>query len=54
MESWLAQMVAGYKASHLSSSFESQLRIYQSKIGGAETDLREMVFYREDHSNIVK
>ncbi|HPH95343.1 MAG TPA: nitroreductase family protein [Anaerolineaceae bacterium] len=44
MEDWLAQMVAGYKASHLDSSFEQQLRIYQGKIGQAEADLREMVF----------
>lgn len=47
MEDWLAQMVAGYKASHLNSSFEQQLRIYQGKIGQAEADLREMVFYEE-------
>ena len=50
MENWLAQMVAGYKASHLRSSFEGQLKVYQSKIGQAENDLREMVFYREKHS----
>jgi len=44
MESWLSQMAAGYKASHLSSSFQSQLSIYQHKIGQAETDLCQMVF----------
>jgi nitroreductase len=44
MESWLSQMIAGYKASHLRSSFQNQLSIYQHKIGQAETDLREMVF----------
>lgn len=49
MEDWLAQMVAGYKASHLRSSFEKQLNVYQNKIGQAENDLREMVFYRERH-----
>ena len=43
MEDWLAQMVAGYKASHLNSSFEKQLKIYQGKIGQAEEDLRHMV-----------
>jgi nitroreductase len=45
MEDWLSQMMAGYKASHLLSSFEAQLRLYQSKIGEAETDLKRMVFY---------
>jgi nitroreductase len=47
MEDWLAQMVAGYKASHLRSSFDAQLKIYQSKIGQAEADLHEMIFQRE-------
>ena len=45
--SWLSQMVAGYKASHLTSSFEGQLKLYQSKIGQAEADLQEMIFYRD-------
>ncbi len=44
MEDWLAQMKAGYKASHLRSSFEAQLRLYESKIGQAEIDLQAMVF----------
>jgi nitroreductase len=44
MADWQAQMVAGYKASHLRSSFDAQLRVYQSKIGQAEADLRAMVF----------
>ena len=43
MEDWLAQMKAGYKASHLNSSFEAQLKIYQNKIGKAEEDLRQMI-----------
>lgn len=47
MDDWLAQMIAGYKASHIRSSFESQLDIYRTKIGQAEADLREMVFYRD-------
>lgn len=47
MESWLSEMIAGYKASHLGSSFEKQLTIYEDKIGQAEADLRELVFYRE-------
>jgi nitroreductase len=45
MEDWLAQMVAGYKAQRPLSSFEAQLRVYQAKIGKAEADLKEMVFY---------
>ena len=44
MKDWLAQMKAGYKASHLNSSFEAQLKIYQGKIGQAEKDLRRMIF----------
>ena len=44
LEDWLAQMKAGYKASHLRSSFEAQLRLYESKIGQAEADLQAMVF----------
>jgi nitroreductase len=47
MQDWLDQMVAGYKASHIRSSFESQLEIYRSKIGQAEADLREIVFIDE-------
>jgi len=43
MADWLAQMVAGYKASHLFSSFDAQLKVYQAKIGQAEADLRRMV-----------
>lgn len=47
LESWLSQMIAGYNASHLGSSFEKQLQIYQKKIGQAEADLQEVVYYRE-------
>ena len=43
MQDWLAQMVAGYKASHLNSSFAAQLKVYQNKIGQAEKDLQAMV-----------
>ncbi len=49
MQSWLSQMVVGYKASHIRSSFENQVRVYQNKIGRAEADLREIIFYRENH-----
>jgi nitroreductase len=45
MEDWLSQMVAGYKASNPLSSFDALLRVYQSKIGRAEADLKSMVFY---------
>jgi nitroreductase len=51
MENWLAQMIAGYKASHLGSSFENQMRIYQSKIEQAEINLQEMVFHRKADMN---
>jgi hypothetical protein len=44
MADWLDQMVAGYKASNLRSSFDAQLRVYQAKIGQAEADLRAMIF----------
>ena len=43
MQDWLSQMMAGYKASHLDSSFEGQLRIYESKIGQAESDLQRLI-----------
>lgn len=42
MQAWLEGMQAGYKASHLRSSFEAQLRVYAGKIGQAEADLREI------------
>jgi hypothetical protein len=44
MADWLAQMVAGYKASHLFSSFDAQLKVYRAKIGQAEADLMATVF----------
>jgi nitroreductase len=44
MRDWLAQMVAGYNTSHIGSSFEAQLNVYQSKIGQAEAELRKKVF----------
>jgi len=51
LQSWLDQMIAGYNASHLGSSFQSQLNIYQSKIDQAEHDLNEMVFARKKPIN---
>jgi FMN reductase (NADPH) len=47
MQDWLSQMVAGYKASYPLSSFDAQLRLYKSKIGGAESDLKAMIFYAD-------
>ncbi len=43
LRDWLNQMIAGYNASHLGTSFERQLALYRSKIGQAEQDLEEMV-----------
>jgi nitroreductase len=51
MRDWLAQMVAGYKASHLLSSFDAQLRVYQSKIGQAEADLQALLLPDSDNSD---
>jgi FMN reductase (NADPH) len=45
LQDWMDQMQAGYKASHLFSSFEAQLQVYRSKIHKAEEDLKRMVFY---------
>jgi nitroreductase len=45
MNGWLEQMIAGYNASHLGSSFQAQLNIYQGKINQAEADLNEMVYF---------
>lgn len=42
MQDWLKQMMAGYTASHVGSSFDKQLAVYQSKISQAEADLQEM------------
>jgi nitroreductase len=43
MADWLHQMMAGYKAGHLLSSFEGQLGVYRRKIAQAEADLRHMI-----------
>jgi FMN reductase (NADPH) len=48
LQEWMAQMTAGYKAMRPFSSLEAQLRIYQSKIGQAEEDLKRMVFPSSD------
>lgn len=48
LQEWMEQMKAGYKASHLFSSFEAQLQVYRSKIDKAEEDLKRMIFYRPE------
>jgi len=53
MEDWLAQMKAGYKASHPLSSFEAQLHVYETKISQAEVNLRNMVFADSNKQSIV-
>ena len=44
LRDWLAQMIAGYQAGHIGSSFEGQLGVYRHKIAQAESDLQAMVF----------
>ena len=44
MRDWLAQMIAGYKASHLDSSFQAQVQVYLYKIGQAEAELQRSLF----------
>lgn len=50
MEDWLSQMVAGYNASHLGSSFDQQIRVYQDKIGQSETELNQAIYHRQKKS----
>jgi FMN reductase (NADPH) len=51
MQDWMAQMTAGYKAMRPFSSLEAQIRVYQSKIGQAEEDLRQMIFHARKSQN---
>ncbi len=51
IEEWLAQMKAGYKASHPRSSLDAQLQHYASKIGAAEADLQAMVLGEDKPSS---
>ena len=48
MQSWLDQMTAGYNISHLGTNFKAQVALYERKVGQAEKDLRELVFYRPE------
>lgn len=43
MDDWLAQMKAGYRASHPLSSFDAQLRVYEQKLARAEAVLQAML-----------
>ena len=43
MDDWLAQMKAGYRASHPLSSFDAQLRVYEHKLARAEAALQAML-----------
>jgi nitroreductase len=47
MQDWLSQMLAGYRASHPGSSFEKQVDVYTSKLGEAEANLQEIIFYQD-------
>jgi hypothetical protein len=49
LQDWMDQMQAGYKASHLFSSFEAQLQVYRSKIQTAEEDLKRMIYNRPEN-----
>ncbi len=46
MPAWLGQMKAGYKASHLLSSFDAQLRVYAAKLQQAEETANRLVFHQ--------
>jgi len=48
LEAWLKQMMAGYRATRVISSFKGQLRRYRAKADRAENDLREMIFHRQE------
>lgn len=50
MRRWMEEMMAGYKAAFPTSSFEAQLRVYQSKIGQAEQELRRLVLDTDSRS----
>lgn len=45
LTNWRAQMEAGFKTSHILSSFEKQIQVYRSKIEAAEAELTRMVFH---------
>ena len=45
---WLKQMQAGYRATHITSSFAAQLKHYRKKLNRAEEDLHKAVFYRPE------
>jgi nitroreductase len=48
LEAWLKQMMAGYRATRVISSFKGQLRRYLAKVDSAENGLKEMIFHRKE------
>lgn len=46
LRSWLEQMMAGYRATMITSSFIGQLERYRSKLDQAEEGLEQSIFYR--------
>jgi len=47
LQSWLEQMIAGYNASHLGTTFQDQVKVYEDKIHQAESDLNDLIFDRK-------
>jgi nitroreductase len=52
MQSWLAQMVAGYNLSHTSKTFQDQLTMYQGKFERAEAELHAAIMSRGDEPRV--
>ena len=48
MESWLNQMIAGYRAANLTGSLHKRLRQYLSKADTAEQELKELIFHHPE------
>jgi hypothetical protein len=56
LETWLKQMMAGYRATRVIGSFKGQLRRYRARADCAEKDLKELIFHRQEEfrKNIKK
>lgn len=48
MRTWLEEMMAGYRAMHVTKSFNDQLTAYNSRIDETEAGLRKMIFYKDE------
>jgi hypothetical protein len=48
LETWLKQMMAGYRATRVIGSFKGQLRKYLAKADSAERELKELIFHRHE------